>query len=123
MWRDLFYTFGIQLSLILASIILLIKTPPMNSFYGYRTKRSSINEEYWKYANKLAPKVMIILAITSMVVGIALLILKYCFNIKIDLFWYFVVSVIVIILAPITITEARLFVKRKHENNNKKQSG
>lgn len=94
----------------------------MNSFYGYRTKRSSINEEYWKFANKFAPKVMIILALTSMLVGIALIISKYCFNIKIDLFWYFVGSVIVIIFAPIIITEAKLFAKTKRENKNKKQT-
>lgn len=54
--------------------------------------------------------------------GIALIISKYCFNIKIDLFWYFVGSVIVIIFAPIIITEAKLFAKTKRENKNKKQT-
>ena len=46
MGKDIFFVFGIQLLVIIFAVILLIKIPPMNSFYGYRTKMSSINSEY-----------------------------------------------------------------------------
>lgn len=46
MGLDIFFVFGIQLLVIIFAVILLVKIPPMNSFYGYRTKMSSINDEY-----------------------------------------------------------------------------
>ena len=69
MGLDIFLVFGIQLFVIISAIILLVKIPPMNSFYGYRTKMSSINDEYWKYANKIAAKTIIVISALSILVG------------------------------------------------------
>ncbi len=115
---DIFFVFGIQLLVILLAVILLVKIPPMNSFYGYRTKMSSINDEYWKYANKIAAKTIIVISALSILVGVALLISKYCFNIEIDLFWFFIVSVALIIFTPIVFTETKLRIKKHHEKTN-----
>lgn len=116
MGLDIFFVFGIQLLVILLAVILLVKIPPMNSFYGYRTKMSSINDEYWKYANKIAAKTIIVVSVlSSVLVGIALLISKYTFNIQIDLFWYFIASAALIIFTPIIITETKL--RKKHRAN------
>lgn len=115
MGKDIFFVFGIQLLVILLAIILLVKIPPMNSFYGYRTKMSSINDEYWKYANKIAAKTIIVISAFSILVGVALLISKYCFNIEIDLSWYFIASAALIIFTPIIITETKL--RKKHREN------
>lgn len=115
---DIFFVFGIQLFVILSAILLLVKIPPMNSFYGYRTKMSSINNEYWKYANKIAAKTIIVISALSILVGVALLISKYCFNIEIDLFWFSIVSVALIIFTPIVFTETKLRIKKHHEKTN-----
>lgn len=115
MGLDIFFVFGIQLLVIIFTVILLVKIPPMNSFYGYRTKMSSINDEYWKYANKIAAKTSIVVSVLSVLVGIALLISKYCFNIEIDLFWYFIASAALIIFTPIVFTETKL--RKKHRAN------
>lgn len=115
MGLDIFFVFGIQLLVIIFAVILLVKIPPMNSFYGYRTKMSSINDEYWKYANKIAAKTFIVISALSIFVGIALLISKYCFNIEIDLFWYFIASAALIIFTPIIFTETKL--RKKHRAN------
>ena len=118
MARDTFCVFGIQLFVILSAIILLAKIPPINSFYGYRTRMSSINEEYWKYANKLAAKTIIFVSALSVFVGIALLISKYCFDVKINLFWHLIGSAILIFFAPIIFTETKLKIKKRNEKIN-----
>lgn len=69
---------------------------------------SSINDEYWKYANKIAAKTFIVISALSILVGIALLISKYCFNIEINLFWFFIASAALIIFTPIIFTETKL---------------
>ncbi len=115
---DIFFVFGIQLFVILSAILLLVKIPPINSFYGYRTNMSSINNEYWKYANKVAAKTIIVISVLSILIGVALLISKYCFNIEIDLFWFFIISVALIIFAPIVFTETKLRIKKRHEKTN-----
>ncbi len=118
MGLDIFYVCGIQLFVILSAIILLVKIPPMNSFYGYRTKMSSINDEYWKYANKIAAKTIIVISALSILVGVALLISKYCFNIEIDLVWFFIASAALIFFTPIVFTETKLRIKKHHEKTN-----
>ena len=115
MGLDIFFVFGIQLLVIIFAVILLVKIPPMNSFYGYRTKMSSINDEYWKYANKIAAKTFIVISALSILVGVGLLISKYCFNIEIDLFWFFIASAALIIFTPIIFTETKL--RKKHREN------
>ena len=115
MGKDIFFVFGIQLLVIIFAVILLIKIPPMNSFYGYRTKMSSINDEYWKYANKIAAGTSIVVSALSILVGVALLIPKYCFNIEINLFWFFIASAALIIFTPIIFTETKL--RKKHREN------
>ena len=115
MGKDIFFVFEIQLLVIIFAVILLVKIPPMNSFYGYRTKMSSINDEYWKYANKIAAGTSIVVSALSILVGVALLIPKYCFNIEINLFWFFIASAALIIFTPIIFTETKL--RKKHREN------
>ena len=101
---DICFTFLLQTITLLAGVILLIKIPPINGVYGYRTSKSSKDIDSWKFANKTSAIIFIILSIISMSVGSLLLILKYCASINIDFVWYMAISYIVIIALPIIIT-------------------
>ena len=113
---DIIFTFLLQAITLFAGVILLIKIPPINGVYGYRTRKSSKDEDSWKFANKTSALLFIIFSIISMAVGSLLLILKYCANISIDFIWYMAISYIVIISLPIIITEILL---GKRQSNRK----
>lgn len=110
---DICLTFVIQLFILLASILLLVKIPPINSFYGYRTRKSSANEESWKFANKTAAISLIAISISSMALGSLLLILKYCLSMPINFMWFATATLIGIFMLPILITEILLYCKNK----------
>ena len=109
---DICLTFGLQSITLFAAVILLLKIPPINGIYGYRTTRSSVDEKSWKFANKTAAILMVVFSILSMVVGSIFLILKYCASINIDFMWFIIPSAIVILILPIVITEI-LLIKRQ----------
>ena len=113
---DIIFTFLLQSITLFAGVILLIKIPPINGVYGYRTSKSSKDIDSWKFANKTSAIIFIILSIISMSVGSLLLILKYCASINIDFVWYMAISYIVIIALPIIITEILL---GKRQSNRK----
>ena len=110
---DICLTFGLQSLTLIASIILLLKIPPINGIYGYRTTRSSADEKSWKFANKTAAILMIVFSALSMVVGSILLLLKYCVSIDIDFMWFVIASAIAILILPIMITELLLIKRQK----------
>ena len=105
---DICFTFLLQSLTLFAGVVLLAKIPPINGVYGYRTRKSSVDDESWKFANKTASIIFIILSLVSMVVGSVLLILKYCAHIDIDFICYMVISYIAILSLPIIITEILL---------------
>ncbi|KAA9340678.1 SdpI family protein [Adhaeribacter soli] len=63
---------GIYGLLAVTSIFLMIKPPKkVNSIYGYRSGNAGASQEAWDYANKLAPRLMLLIATVSLVLALA----------------------------------------------------
>ncbi|WP_333852916.1 SdpI family protein [Epilithonimonas sp.] len=61
---------------ILAGLIQMIFPPKkINSLYGYRTPRSMKNFEVWNFAQKLSPKILILIGFVLILFGIIALLL------------------------------------------------
>lgn len=61
---------SISLLLLGVSIIYFLFPPrKINYFYGYPTRRSMKSSERWKTANKMAPKMMLVLSLFDAVLG------------------------------------------------------
>ena len=62
---------GYYLLWMLMGLIFYFRPPKkINGLYGYRTTRSMKNPENWLFANKLAPKYMIILTQVAFVIAL-----------------------------------------------------
>ena len=65
----------ITLFLILLMVSILFKLfPPkkINSFYGYRTRKSKLNDTNWKMANKYAANLMLISIFSLLIISLTL---------------------------------------------------
>lgn len=62
--------------------VLMIYRPPkkINSFYGYRTKRSMSSNELWQYANSFWAKLVLRLSILTLFFQIALLVFFWIYS-------------------------------------------
>lgn len=114
---DICAVFIIPSIVLIAGVLLRIKIPPINSFYGYRTRRSSKNKDNWIFANKLASILMIILSLVLMLVGSILLICKYIFNLNIEFIWFFIIVPIILCAIPVLVTEVSLKIKNKNDED------
>jgi len=98
---------------------LLLKHPPkdINSTIGYRTKKSSKNQETWDFAQRLAGKVFLIIGIVNFAVC-SLIILLFVNKQNVDhMFLVLAYCQIAECFVVILITELKL--KKKIENMNK----
>ena len=70
-WITLFSNIFIPLIMIVVGIILFLMPPKkINSFYGYRTRRSMQNNETWIFANKFSGKIMFFVGIILLIISI-----------------------------------------------------
>ena len=72
------FVFTFILSLVMIIIgVLLIKCPPkkINSLVGYRTKKSSKNQEMWDFAQQFSGKAFIFIGLISIVVFFLIILL------------------------------------------------
>ena len=106
---------GYYLLWLLMSLIFYFRPPgKINGLYGYRTPRSMKNPENWNYANKVAPKYMLIS--THVALAISLI---YFFIVK-DSFSFtatflpinFLYCFSLICIIPVVETKLRKFEKR-----------
>lgn len=98
---------------------LLLKHPPkdINSTIGYRTKKSSKNQETWDFAQRLAGKVFLIIGIVNFAMC-SLIILLFVNKQNVDhMFLVLAYCQIAECFVVILITELKL--KKKIENMNK----
>ena len=64
-WLTMFSNIIIPIIMIVSGItFFLIPPKKINSFYGYRTRRSMQNNETWEFAHKFSGKIMFIVGIT-----------------------------------------------------------
>lgn len=66
--NQLFLALGYVVFMLLVSYI-FIKFPPknINYFYGYRTRKSMLNEEIWKVANEYSARLMLKITLISLI--------------------------------------------------------
>lgn len=99
----------IFLALFLTSFFLIYKSPiQFYSKFGYRTPKSMKNQKNWDYANKLAPRLMIIVSILFIVIN---LILFYFLNSVISSHFFSLIAIttlIILIVIMIIIIEIKL---------------
>lgn len=98
--------------------VLLIKHPPknINSIIGYRTKKSSKNQEMWDYAQRLSGKIFRTIGIVNFVVC-SLIILLFVNKQNVEtMFLVLAYCQIAELFVVILITEIKL--KKKIENKN-----
>jgi len=98
---------------------LLLKHPPkdINSTIGYRTKKSSKNQETWDFAQRLAGKVFLIIGIVNFAVC-SLIILLFVNKQNVD-YMFLVLAYCQIAECFVVILITELKLKKKIENMNK----
>lgn len=70
-WLTMFSNIIIPVIMIVSGItFLLIPPKKINSFYGYRTRRSMQNIETWEFAHKFSGKIMFIVGIILLIISI-----------------------------------------------------
>lgn len=70
-WLTMFSNIIIPVIMIVSGItFFLIPPKKINSFYGYRTRRSMQNNETWEFAHKFSGKIMFIVGILLLIVSI-----------------------------------------------------
>lgn len=112
------FTFIMSISYLIIGI-LLIKHPPkdINSIIGYRTRKSSKNQETWDYAQRMAGKIFRIIGIINFI-ACSLIILLFVNKQNVeDMFLILAYSQLSEILIVIIITEIKL--KNKIQNLSK----
>lgn len=103
------FTTIISLSYLIIGV-LLIKYPPknINSIIGYRTKKSSKNQEMWDFAQKLSGKIFRIMGIVNFVVVSSIILLFVNKQNVEDMFLILAYCQIAELFVVILITEIKL---------------
>jgi len=110
-----FFLFLTPSTFILAAIILWLKPPKsINSIYGYRSASSFRSEKNWEYANRLAPKAMICMAIVLFILG--WLLLQICY-VEIVFVLLFIGIMIACTLAMLAFTEWKISKFEKEQSD------
>ena len=97
---QLYIGLGSGLLLVLLGVI-FYKFPPksINHIYGYRTRRSMLNQDTWDSANEFSSKWMVRFGVLTMVISGVLYVLLPSYNALISIL---VMTVLVVIVIPIT---------------------
>lgn len=96
----------IPLIMLILGVLLLLNPPKnINSFVGYRTKRSKENQKSWDYAQRKLGESFVILSIVNFIIPLTF----YLLNIKTEYtFIVFFIVQIFILISPIFFIEKHL---------------